>query len=100
MPRTLAAFLATAISLAGFAALIAGVSWFMHSTSFVWVVNHRPSGPNLSVAISLATMYFIFFFVIIPGSQGRKRSADEIDPSEAIKPAPRLWMRSLQPPEE
>lgn len=61
MPRTLAAFLATAISLAGFAALIAGISWFMHSTSFVWVVDHRPSGRIASVAISLAPMYFIFF---------------------------------------
>jgi hypothetical protein len=95
MNRTLASFLATAISLAGFVALFAAVSWFMHAVSFG---GHPHFG--LIVASTTALLYSVVLVPFVVFGLQRKKSAEQIDQSGAPKPAPRLWLRSFQRSDE
>jgi TRAP-type C4-dicarboxylate transport system permease small subunit len=96
MRRALAAFLATAISLASFAAAFAAISWFTHSTAFFWLVNY-PHGARM---VASTTSIFISVFVVPWLVFGQKNNAEKNDESEANKPAPRLWKQSFKDPEE
>lgn len=98
MQRIFAALLASAISLVGFAALFAAVSWFMRSTLLFWTVNHSRSGHILASMIPIFVSVFMVPFLVL--SQRRNGRAKQADQSGVCKPAPRLWERLLRPSDE
>ncbi len=90
MTRVPAAILATAIALTVFAAVFAGVSWFMQAIVPVIRIPHALA-ETIAIGIPSLTSTFMVFWVVL--SQ-RQNSAKQTDPSS--KPAPRLWERALQ----
>jgi hypothetical protein len=106
MNRTLAVVLATAISLAGFPAVLAAISWFMHSASVLEGINYlrsrhiSPVTISLVVSVGVSLAISVVLVPLLALRQQRRNRAEQIDLSDAPKPAPRLWMRSFQPPDE
>ena len=92
MKRVFAAALAGVLSLALFAAVFAALSWFMHGTAHFWIA------PRSARIIGVITSLFVSTVVVPAIIMRRGKSATE--QQDSLKPAARLWARSLQRPEE
>lgn len=90
MWRIMAALAATIIALVGIVSVIAAVSWFMHSP-IALVFTHIPPGAMV-IFWPTFTVFWILWW-----TQRDKSSSDETDGLLSNKPAPRLWLRALQP---